>query len=149
MPLNNFITIEKCDKRTARKISWGVIGFSILSFLTVTYSPFEYLFKYLGYKDSNGCPLLTFTGVPCPMCGVGRSLWSLIEPLPHNVFYYNPSALFLFIIAAILLLAIFILSLFKYRIKLGRTSFKLWYIPVLLLIVVWVVNIIFGHQKGS
>jgi hypothetical protein len=26
---------------------------------------------------------------------------------------------------------------------------KLWYIPVLLLIVVWAVNIFYGHHEGS
>lgn len=149
MPLSNLVTIEKCDNRTARKISWGVIGFSVISFIAITFSPFEYLFKYLGYKDSNGCPLLTFAGVPCPMCGMGRSLWTIIEPGPHNVFYYNPSALFLFILSAIIIASIFILSLFRYKIKFGKSLLKLWYIPVLLLIVVWAVNIFYGHHEGS
>jgi len=149
MPPSDIIKFEKCDNRTARKISWSIIGFSIISFIAITYSPFEYLFKYLGYTDSNGCPLLTFTGVPCPMCGIGRSLWALIEPGPHDVFYYNPSALFLLIITAIILAGMFILSLFRYRIRFGRTSLKLWYIPVLLLVVVWVVNILYGHHNGS
>jgi hypothetical protein len=143
-----YLRMEKCGKRTARKIRWSIAGAVIVSFLLITYSPFEYFFQYLGYKSSNGCPLLTLTGIPCPMCGMGRSLWALIEPDPHNIFYYNPSAIFLFIIAGIILAVMIIASFFNYKLILSKPLLKLWYIPVLLIIIVWGVNILFGHHDS-
>ncbi len=146
MPFSKYLEFEKCEPETAHRIQLWIIGIAVISIVLITYSPIEYLFKYLGYKDSNGCPLLTFTGVPCPMCGMGRSFWGLITLNRHEVFYYNPSGAVVFPIAGIIIIAIFIMSLFNYRVKLNHALLKLWYVPVLLLIAVWVLNITLGHH---
>jgi hypothetical protein len=146
MLFDKYISIEKCDRRTARKIQLWVIGLTVLVGILIIYSPLEYLFHYLGYKDSNGCPLLTLTGIPCPMCGMGRSFLALITLNFTEVFYYNPSGAFVYLISGLIILAIFILSLFNYRVKLKNPLLKLWYIPVILLMIVWILNILYGHH---
>ncbi len=146
MPLSKYLEFQKCDPKTARRIQLWIIGIAVLTLVLITYSPLEYLFKYLGYKDSNGCPLLTLTGVPCPMCGMGRSFWALIMLNFNDAFYYNPSGAIVYLISGLIILAIFIKSFFNYRLKLKNPLLKLWYVPVVLLVVVWVLNIVLGHH---
>lgn len=146
MLFDKYIGIEKCDTTASRYIQVSVFGFTVLALVLITYSPLEYLFKYLGYIDSNGCPLLTLTGFPCPMCGMGRSFWALITHNWHDVFYYNPSGAVVFPLTMLLILSVFILSLFNYRVKLKNPLLKLWYIPVILLIIVWILNVLYGHH---
>jgi hypothetical protein len=146
MPFSKFFSVEKCSPKASRKIQFTVLGFFVLSFLLILYSPLVYLFEFLGFKDSNGCTLYTFTGVPCPACGMGRSMEAIFTFDTAHMFYYNPSAPVLYAIALLLFILIFGLSIFNYRIKISPAAYKLWYIPVILLLIVWALNMLWGHH---
>lgn len=146
MPLSDYIRLEKCSAKDALRIILWLLFISAIAFLLIAYSPVELLFSYLGYQDTNGCTLYTFFGFPCPACGMGRSLKDFAAFNFSNVFYYNPSAIFLFAFALLIFLSIFILAVFRYKIKLTPKLMKLWYIPVLFLLIVWVLNVLYGHH---
>jgi hypothetical protein len=146
MPFNKFFPVEKCSSKRSRRIQFAVLGFCVISVLLILYSPLEYLFEYLGYKDTNGCTLYTLAGVPCPACGMGRSMEAILTFDTAHMFYYNPSAPVLYATAFVLLVIILGLSIFNYRIKISPAAYKFWYIPVILLLIVWALNILFGHR---
>jgi Protein of unknown function (DUF2752) len=50
------------------------------------------------------CPLRTFTGIPCPFCGMTRGVTSLVHGHVSAAFTYNPGA-FLIVAMAVVLLA--------------------------------------------
>jgi hypothetical protein len=146
MPFSKLFQVQKCNPKTSRRIQFAVLGFCILSVLLILYSPFEYLFEYLGYKNTNGCTLYTFAGIPCPACGMGRSMEAIFTFDTAHMFYYNPSAPVLYAIAFLLLIIIVGLSIFNYRIKISPAAYKLWYIPAILLVIVWALNMLWGHH---
>jgi hypothetical protein len=148
MPLSNYITLEKCKTKDSLRIIFWLIGICAIGFVLVAYSPVEMLFSYFGYQDTNGCTLYTLLGFPCPTCGMGRSLSVIIlHPDFSKMFYYNPSAVFIYLLTFLIIISIFVLALFRYRIKLTSKLLKLWFIPVLLLIIVWALNILHGHHS--
>ena len=142
---NEFFSVEKCDKRIRRKIQIYLLAFLLIGYLLVRYSPFVYLFHLLGFEHSNGCPFYTFTGIPCPTCGLGRSLSVILDSHFEKLFYYNPSAPFLYSILFVLIFTILIISFYNHIIKLKPGIYKLWYAAVFVTLVVWVLNILFGH----
>ena len=147
MPLNDYIRFEKCGTKDSLRIILWLLAVCAIGFVLVAYSPVEILFSYFGYRDTNGCTLYTFLGFPCPTCGMGRSLKAFAVLDFSEMFYYNPSAVFVFAFVFLAAAIIFLLAVFKYRIRLTTKLLKLWYIPVLLLIIVWVLNILYGHHS--
>ena len=147
MRLSDYVSVEKCDLKTSTRIQLWIVGICVISYLLIAYSPTEALLSYFGYKGNNGCTLYTFLGVPCPACGMGRSLSVVLHFHFENMFYYNPSAVFVYTFVFFLLILILILSLFRYRLMLKPKLLKLWYIAVLILIIVWVLNILYGHHE--
>jgi hypothetical protein len=147
MPLSNYITLEKCETKESLRIILWLLVISALGFMLVAYSPVEMLFSYFGYQDTNGCTLYTFLGFPCPTCGMGRSIKAMLGLDFSEMFYYNPSAVFIYLLTFLAIVSVFILAVFKYKIKLTSKLLKLWYIPVLLLIIIWALNILFGHHE--
>ena len=146
MQPGRYFIFEKCSPQISRKILFTVIGLCIIFALLILYSPFEILFRYFGYTDSNGCTLYTLTRVPCPACGMGHSLRAIISSDTAHWFYYNPSAPVLYLLAFGSIGFVFVLAFFDYKIKPTPALLKFWYIAVILLIVVWVLNILFGHH---
>ena len=124
---------------------WTMLAVTTGILLTI-YSPLEYLFHQLGYKDSNGCPLLTLAGFPCPLCGMGRSFGALVSLDFRKSLYYNPSGIFFFTISGLVLGVVFLLGIFGYEIKVKEGLLKLWYVFAGLIAVMWVLNILFGHH---
>ena len=143
---NKFFSIEKCEPQSARRIMLWTAGIITGGILLTVYSPLEYLFHHFGYKDSNGCPLLTFTGIPCPLCGIGRSFWAIMSLDLKGSFYYNPCGIFFFTISGFILVSVFLLAVFGYRVKVKEGLLKLWYLFAGLIAVVWVLNVLFGHH---
>lgn len=143
---NKFFGIEKCERKSANKILLWTSGIIAAGILLTIYSPLEYLFHYLGYTNTNGCPLLTLSGVPCPLCGMGRSFWAILSLDFGKAFYYNPSGIFFFLLSGIILAGIFLLSFLDYKIKLKDASLKLWYLFAGIVILIWILNILFGHH---
>ena len=146
MPLSDYVSVEKCDLKTSTRIQLWIVGICVISYALIAYSPTELLLDYFGYRDTNGCTLYTFLGVPCPMCGMGRSLSVILHFDFAHMFYYNPSAVFVYAAVFISLALILILSIFRYKLILKPKLLKMWYIAVLLLIIVWVLNILYGHH---
>ncbi len=149
MPLSDYIKIEKCTTKESLRIILWLAGICIIGFVLIVYSPTEMLLKHFGYEDSNGCTLYTFFGIPCPACGMGRSLSGILHMEPHEMFYYNPSAVFIYILVFLITGSVFLLAIFRYKVKLMQKLLKLWYLPVLLLVIVWVLNVLYGHHSHT
>lgn len=147
MLLSNYIKLEKCGRKESFRIILWLIAVCVLAFILIAYSPVEMLFSYLGYQDTNGCTLYTFLGFPCPTCGMGRTLKDFVVLDFSNIFYYNPTAIFIFIFALLIILFIIVLAIFNYKLSLTNKLLKMWYIPVLILILIWVLNILYGHHE--
>ena len=146
MQPRKYFTIEKCPPRFSKRVQLTIIGFYTVTAMLILYSPFEVLFKYFGFANSNGCPLYTLAGVPCPACGMGHSLSAVLSGDTAHWFYYNPSAPVLYLLGFGTVGFVFVLSIFNYKVKPAPALYKLWYIAVILLIVVWALNILFGHH---
>ncbi|HRI83828.1 MAG TPA: DUF2752 domain-containing protein [Ignavibacteria bacterium] len=89
--------------------------------------------------------MLNITGIPCIFCGLTRSFEELINFNLANSFYYNPSSVFIFTFLAVISLSIFTLSFFNYKIRLVSGKKTLIAVTVVIAIV-WILNIIFGHH---
>jgi uncharacterized protein DUF2752 len=143
---NRFFSIEKCDARNARRIIFWTAGIIAAGILLTAYSPLEYLFHRLGYEDSNGCPLLTLAGFPCPLCGMGRSFWALLSLDFKRAVYYNPSGILFFVVSGTVLTGILVLAISGYRVKMKEGLLKLWYVFAGLILLMWVLNLVWGHH---
>jgi hypothetical protein len=51
------------------------------------------------------CPLRTFTGIPCPFCGMTRGVTALVHGHVSAAFSYNPGAFLIVAMAIALLIA--------------------------------------------
>ena len=51
------------------------------------------------------CPLRTFTGIPCPFCGMTRGVTALVHGHVSAAFTYNPGAFLVVAMAIVLLVA--------------------------------------------
>jgi hypothetical protein len=142
---NKFFEIAKCTSSEAWKIRLWIIGIFTVLFFIILYSPFRPLFHYLGYTESTGCPFYTIIGIPCPTCGMGRGLWSIVHFDFANIFYHNPSAIFFYSAAFISVITVFGLSLFNYKVKLKKAVLNLWPYFIILIAVVWILNLLYGH----
>ena len=143
--MSKFITIEKCTTKTAWKIRLSVLSLIAFLYVMIVRSPFKLLFQYLGYEKSNGCPIYTFTGLPCPTCGMGRGLSAIIRLKTAYIFYYNPSSLFVYIVIAVLMLSVLILSFFNYKVKPERKLYSLWPVFIAIVAIIWILNILYGY----
>lgn len=54
--------------------------------------------------------------------------------------------LLFYIIFGFVFFTIFILAVLKKKIVLKKPALKLWYIPVLFLVLMWILNILYGHH---
>lgn len=60
--------------------------------------------------------------------------------------YYNPLGLVFYIILALVLGILTILNVLGKKITLKKPATKLWYIPVLFVLIMWLLNIFYGHH---
>lgn len=119
----------------------------MIGLVNVYFNPLEYFFTELfGIPSVNGCPLFTFTGVPCPMCGLGRVFSCITDLHFMESLYYNPLGLVFYIILALVLGLLTILNVLGKKITLKKPAMKLWYIPVLFVLIMWLLNIFYGHH---
>jgi hypothetical protein len=119
----------------------------LLGLLNVYFAPIKlFLNDVIGVESVNGCPLLTFTGVPCPFCGTGRVFDSVLSFHIIESFHFNPLGLFFYIMMGSIFVIILILALMKRKIVLSSSAYRLWYIPAGFLLIMWILNILFGHH---
>jgi hypothetical protein len=138
--------IIPCSPDLSRKIRFWIILIVSLSGLFILFSPMEYLFTYFGYEQNNGCSLLTLTGIPCPACGLGRTFVALVTLDLKHLFFYNPAGPFFYLISGSIIISLFLLSFLNKTIVLKPALLRLWWLPVLLLFIVWILNIRFGNH---
>jgi hypothetical protein len=143
---NKYYSIEDCTKREAWLIKAAIIFIIGFSLLSVYLTPYKHIFEIFHIHSENGCPLLTFTGIPCPLCGMGRSFSCLTDLYIERSFYYNPSGLVFFLLSGFVTASVFILSIKNKKVKLKEPAYRLWYIPIALLLIMWVLNILYGHH---
>ena len=143
---NRYFTIENSTLRE----KWITISILFLIAFTglfsIYFSPNEKLFHLLNIPTVNGCPLLTLTDIPCPFCGMGRSFSCLTDFKFARSFYYNPMGMIFFVLAGSAFGIILILSILNKKIVFNKPGKKLWYIPVLFVLITWILNILYGHH---
>lgn len=144
---NKYYSIVPALPGQSRNTLLVLAGMLAIGLLFVYLNPFEPFFNdVLGIESVNGCPLLTFTGIPCPMCGMGRVFSCMTDFYIARSFYYNPLGLIFYLISGFIFLMVFGLSIQKKRILIKKPAQKLWYIPVLFLLLMWILNIFYGHH---
>ena len=143
---SKYFLVQQCSKKEARIIQFTIIFFIVFSLLNIYFNPYKFIFELFNVHTVNGCPLLTFTGVPCPMCGMGRVFSCLTDFYIARSFYYNPLGLLFYLIMGFAVGAVLILSSKNKKIIITKAGFKLWYLPVLFLIIMWLMNILYGHH---
>ncbi|MCC6866448.1 MAG: DUF2752 domain-containing protein [Ignavibacteria bacterium] len=144
---NKYFSIIPAAPRQASSIIYVMLLLLVFSLINVYFSPTKLIFNDVaGINSVNGCPLFTFTGIPCPLCGEGRVFTSLTRFQFTETFYYNPLGLVFYIISGFIFFTILILAIKKKMIQFHKPAIKLWYIPVLFLIIMWVLNILYGHH---
>ena len=151
-PTNKYFSISQATPQQSRKTIYILLLLMVLGLINVYFAPLKsFLNDVAGVESVNGCPLLTFTGVPCPFCGTGR-VFSCITGLPKGwhyltlSFYYNPLGLIFYIIFGFFFFTVLFLAILKKKIVLKKPALKLWYIPVLFLVLMWILNILYGHH---
>ena len=143
---NRYFIIQDCTPREAWRIRFTILFLIVFSLANIYFNPYKLMFEFFHIHSVNGCPLLTFTGVPCPTCGMGRSFSCLTDFHIAQSFYNNPSGLVFFLITGVLIAYVLWLSFKRKKIVLTKAIYKLWYIPVTALIIMWILNILYGHH---
>lgn len=146
MQSNKYFSVENASAKEKRIILFTLLLTALLGVISVYFSPTEKLFNLLHIPTINGCPLLTLTNIPCPFCGMGRSFSCLTDFKIERSFYYNPMGLIFYLVSGTIFGIIFILAIFNKKIVFKSAARKLWYLPVLFIIVMWVLNILYGHH---
>lgn len=142
----SFISVEKISSKEAWKIRGILFATIIFASLITIFYPYNIL-KYFFpdfFNQQSACIMLNVFGIPCPFCGMSHSLNEFIHFNFTRSIYYNPSSVIFFPFLAFVCLSIFILSLFNYKISV-KFNKNLFIIAILLLFVIWVLNIFFGH----
>ena len=115
--MNNVTALEP---RTLRRLSIGLLGAGALYAASPVHLPLP-------------CPLLTVTGIPCPLCGMTRSVIALFRADFIGSVRFNPGGILLVFVAMIF-------SVWRPRLQL---QVALWVLPVLVG-ALWVWNIGFN-----
>lgn len=146
-PGNKYFSVEPASGSQSRNTLLTLLVIFIVGLLAVYINPTElFINDVLGIPSVNGCPLLTFANIPCPMCGMGRVFSCITDLYVAKSFYYNPLGLVFYLIIGFIFCVVLVLSLRKKRLILKKPAQSLWYIPVLFLLVMWILNILYGHH---
>lgn len=145
-----FIKIKKISSKDAWKLRWIVLGFIVLAILSLKFSPLEILHnaypQFFLFKDKEtSCVMLNLFNIPCPFCGMSRAFYEIMNLNFSDSIYYNPFSVIFFTFLAILTLSIFTLSLFNYKILINFNR-KTLFFSVMILLIMWTLNIFFGHH---
>ncbi len=89
--------------------------------------------------------MLDVTGIPCPFCGLARGFLQFTKLNFEKSLYYNPSSLFLFASGGLIMLVVFTLSLFNYKIYIKNYNI-IWLVILIVFVIVWILNIFWGHH---
>lgn len=145
------LSVEKTNKADAWKIRLVVLSVILIGIVAVNITPVEVV---INLKNGNNifnrvpdmCLMQNVFGVPCPLCGMSRGFAEILHLNFLGGIYYNPFSVIFYPLSFIIITAIFTLSLFNYKLKITKPRTFGWGIFVLF-IVVWTVNIIWGHHS--
>ena len=142
-----FLTLEKVSLREARNIRWILLGFFCFGLITVVFYPLDLLKLMFPsvFRNESACIMLNVFGIPCPFCGMSHAFFEFINLNFVKSVYYNPSSVIFFSFLGIFSLSIFVLSLYNYKLSL-KFNRKTLLASILVLLVIWLLNIFFGHQ---
>lgn len=142
-----FLTLEKVSLKEARNIRWILLGFFCFGLITVIFYPLDLLKLIFPsvFRNESACIMLNVFGIPCPFCGMSHAFYEFINLNFIKSVYYNPSSVIFFSFLGIFSLSIFVLSLFKYKLSFNFNS-KTLLASILVLLVIWILNIFFGHH---
>ena len=147
MSTNKYYSISETTPQQSRNTIFLLIGLLLIGLLNIYFAPLKsFLNNVVGVNSVNGCPLLTFTGIPCPFCGTGRVFSCITDLHFAESFYYNPLGLAFYIIFGFFYFTVLVLAFLKRKLVLKKPALKLWYIPVAFLMLMWILNILFGHH---
>lgn len=142
-----FLTLEKVSLKEARNIRWLLLGFFCFGLITVIFYPLDLLKLIFPsvFRNESACIMLNVIGIPCPFCGMSHAFYEFINLNFVKSVYYNPSSVIFFSFLGIFSLSIFVLSLYKYKLSYNFNS-KTLLASILVLLVIWILNIFFGHH---
>jgi len=142
-----FLTLEKISLKEARNIRWILLGFFCFGLITVIFYPLDLLKLIFPsvFRNESACIMLNVFGIPCPFCGMSHAFYEYINLNFVKSVYYNPSSVIFFSFLGIFSLSIFVLSLYKYKLSYNFNS-KTLLASILVLLVIWILNIFFGHH---
>jgi len=143
---NKYFLIQSIQPKEAWRILFTIAGIFSIGLIFTVFSPLEFVFSILGKKSVNGCPLLTLTSVPCPFCGMGSIFKEALKLNFNNIFYHNPLGIIFYILFAITSGCIIYLALRKRKIVFTSPGYKLVWIPAGFIILMWILNILYGHH---
>jgi len=145
--LDRYFSIEEADRKESGFVVIFVLSAIVFSLLSIYVSPFKHLFEALHIHSVNGCPLYTLTGIPCPFCGMGRTFSAIIGLHFLEALFYNPLGILFYAISGFIGSYVVILAFSGRKIVIAVPARKLWYLPVLFIIIMWVMNILYGHHQ--
>ena len=142
-----FLTLEKVSLREARNIRWILLGFFCFGLISVVFYPLDLLKLIFPsvFRNESACIMLNVFGIPCPFCGMSHAFFEFINLNFVKSVYYNPSSVIFFSFLGIFSLSIFVLSLYNYKLSL-KFNRKTLLASILVLLIIWILNIFFGHQ---
>jgi len=142
-----FISFEKISRQESRKVLLILFGTIAVSFISVIFYPLDLLNKVFPglFREDSSCIMLNVFNIPCPFCGMSRAFAELLNLNFAKSFYYNPSSVFFFAFLGLLFTAIFVLSLFNYKMKFNFNK-KTLFAFIFVTIIIWFLNIFFGHH---
>jgi len=145
---NKYFSITQITSQQRIRTVLLLIGLLILGLINVYFAPLKsFLNEVVGVKSVNGCPLYTFTDIPCPFCGTGRVFSCITDLHFAECFYYNPLGLPFYILFGVFYFTVLFLAFRKQKIILHKPALKVWYIPVIFFILMWILNILYGHHN--
>ena len=138
--------IEHLQAARNRVIHFSVM-MSLLLFAVLADFIEKLLLKLFGTSGGSLCPFLNISGIPCPFCGLTRSLSSFLRGEILESFSYHPfgpilwggTALFVTFSLALVFMRKTILFRPNHR---ERTAL----IGMVFLLIIWSSNIFFGHH---
>jgi hypothetical protein len=142
------IAIKKIEDKQARwdrLILLGVLASPIS--LGVALPAIVYTIReYIDPQFHIICLFLTATGVPCPFCGLTRSLLSLSQGELLKSFWYHPLGPVIWGGMALFVLSSLILFVLRRRVELRIPGDHRATSVVASVLLIWVVNILLGHH---
>jgi hypothetical protein len=112
------VTLERRDLTSLRAAGAAMLGIAVVR-------------PFLPFDAGAPCPLKALTGVPCPMCGMTRSVTSVVHGNLGHALAMQP--------AGFLAVALAVLLVLNWRVP-NRIRIPIW-VPVTLIALMWAYNL--------